>query len=169
MVRWLYSWMYEYWLILCRVNIGVLTGCKKIKQRRISVVYGDGQTHICGGGATGNHVTGSDVSRATESDVSHRNRKYVLRVRNRKLRNIRFFWPEVTSVTWLEEALSWGDRVRMRNRKLRNRFPRFFSYCSTSTWIPEVTRTVCATGSWLQEVMVSRVIVQVGVLYDVRV
>ena len=33
------------------------------------------------GGATGSHVTGSDVS--------HRNRKYVLRIRNWKWRNIR--------------------------------------------------------------------------------
>ena len=40
MVIWLYSWMYEHWSILCRVNIGVLTGWKKIKQWRISFVLG---------------------------------------------------------------------------------------------------------------------------------
>ena len=36
-------------------------------------------------------------------------RKYVLRMRNQKLPHIhpsRAFWSEVTSVTWLEEALS---------------------------------------------------------------
>jgi hypothetical protein len=36
------------------------------------------------------------------SDVSHQNRKYILRMRNWKLCNIRpsgSFWPEVTSVT----------------------------------------------------------------------
>ena len=43
------------------------------------------------GGATRNHVTGSDM---TGSDVSHVTRsdpvrKYVLRMRNRKLRHIR--------------------------------------------------------------------------------
>jgi hypothetical protein len=40
-----------------------------------------------------------DVSHVTGSDVSHQNRKYVLRMRNRKWRNIRpsgTFWPEVT-------------------------------------------------------------------------
>ena len=31
------------------------------------VVYGHGQNHICGG-ATGSHVTGSDVSHMTGSD-----------------------------------------------------------------------------------------------------
>ena len=40
MVIWLYSWMYEYWSILCLVNIGILTGWKKIKQQRISFVLG---------------------------------------------------------------------------------------------------------------------------------
>jgi hypothetical protein len=51
------------------------------------------------------HVTGSDVSHVTGSNPV---RKYVLRMHNWKLRNIRpsrAFWPEVTSVTWLEEAL----------------------------------------------------------------
>jgi hypothetical protein len=38
------------------------------------------------GGATGSHVTGSDVSHMTGSDPV---RKYVLRIRNRKLRHIR--------------------------------------------------------------------------------
>jgi hypothetical protein len=66
-----------------------------------SEVYGYG--HIWGG-ATGSHVTGSDVGHVTWSDVSHMTRsdpvrKYVLRMCNRKLRNIRpsrAFWPEVT-------------------------------------------------------------------------
>jgi hypothetical protein len=44
-------------------------------------------------GATGSHVTRSDVSHVTESDVSYVTgrdpvRKYVLRMRNRKLRYI---------------------------------------------------------------------------------
>jgi len=83
-------------------------------------------------------------------------RKYVLRMRNRKLRNIRHigaFSSEVTSSngTWPLWVLlaEWG--ARMRNRKLRNLFPRFFltlvvvqvpfpaffSYCSTSTMVTE--------------------------------
>ena len=47
-------------------------------------------------GATGSHVTGSDVSHVTGNDHA---RKYVLRMRNRRLRHIRpsgTFWPEVT-------------------------------------------------------------------------
>ena len=64
-------------------------------------------------GATGSDVSGSPM---TGHDVNHRNRKYVLRMRNRKLHNIRpsgAFWPEVTSVTWPEVAcpevaLSWS-------------------------------------------------------------
>jgi len=78
-----------------------------------------------------------------------RNRSDRVRMRNRKwsyahaqpevaqpfrmLRNIRLFSPEVTLVTWPEETMSGSARVRMRNRKLRNRFPRFFIYSSSST------------------------------------
>ena len=64
---------------------------------------------LCGGATgshvTGNHVTGSDVSHVTGSDVSHVTgrgpvRKYVLRMRNRKLRNRfpRFFLLTVVVV-----------------------------------------------------------------------
>ena len=68
------------------------------------------------GGATGSDVTRSGVSHVNGSDVSHVTgsdhvRKYVLRMRNWKLRHILpsgAFWPEVT-VTWLEEVLS-GSR-----------------------------------------------------------
>ena len=46
-----------------------------------------------GSHVTGNHVTGSDVSHVTgsgpEPEVTSVTRKYVLRMRNRKLRNIR--------------------------------------------------------------------------------
>ena len=59
------------------------------------VVYGYSSTRIWGG-ATGSHVTGSDVT--GRGPV----RKYVLRMRNRKLHNIlpsRAFWPEVTHKT----------------------------------------------------------------------
>jgi hypothetical protein len=38
---------------------------------------------LCGG------ATGSDVSHVTGRDVNHRNRKYVMRMRKWKLRNIR--------------------------------------------------------------------------------
>jgi hypothetical protein len=61
---------------------------------------------VTGSDMIGSHVTGSDVSNMTGNDPV---RKYILRRRNRKLRHIRpsgAFWPEVTSVTWLEEALS---------------------------------------------------------------
>jgi len=92
------------------------------------VVYGDGSVIICGGSMWiwPLRMTGSDVSHVTGRGHI---RKYVLRMRNMKLHNIRrrrAFSPEVTPVTWPEEALSGSDRVRMRNRKLRNRFPRFF-------------------------------------------
>ena len=63
-------------------------------------------------GATGSHVTRSDVSHVTGNDRKScdrrgpvRNRKNGMRMRNWKLRNIRLsgaFSPEVTSVTWLE-------------------------------------------------------------------
>ena len=67
---------------------------------------------LCGG-ATGSHVTGSDVSHETRSDVIHEigsdvsdvtgrgpDRKYVMRMRNRKLRNIGpNRGPKVTLVT----------------------------------------------------------------------
>jgi len=64
------------------------------------VVYGHSSGRICGG-ATGSHVTENDV---TGSDVSHEtgsshDRKCVLCMRNRKLRNIRpsrALSPEVT-------------------------------------------------------------------------
>jgi hypothetical protein len=48
------------------------------------------------GGATGSDVTGSDISHVTGSDPV---RKYIMRMRNRKLGHIRpsgAFWSEVT-------------------------------------------------------------------------
>jgi hypothetical protein len=54
-------------------------------------------------------------------------RKYVLRMRNRKLRHIRpsrVLWPEVTSVTWLEEALSGHFDQNVQGLEL------FFGDCS---------------------------------------
>ena len=58
-------------------------------------------------GATGNHMTESDVN----GRVHVRNRKYVMHMRNRKFSNTPSgtFSPEVTSVTG-------SDRVRMHNR-----------------------------------------------------
>jgi len=62
------------------------------------VVYGDSSTRICGGSMwidpprmTGSHVTESHVSHVTGSDMTGSGpvRQYVLRMRNRKLRNIR--------------------------------------------------------------------------------
>ena len=103
-----------------------------------SVVYGYGQIHIWGG-ATGSHVTGSDISHVTGSDASHVTgndhvRKYVLRMCNRKLRNIRpsrAFWPKVT-VTWPEEALS-GSRFCACPA-----FPRVF-FLVVVSWVPDMT------------------------------
>ena len=58
---------------------------------------------LCGGATgshvTGSYVTGSDVSHVTGRNVNHRKRKYVIRT------NVAC-WPEVTSVTWPEEAMS---------------------------------------------------------------
>ena len=73
------------------------------------VLWGDATgSYVIGSDMTGSdvsHVTRSDVSQVTESDPV---RKYILRMRNRKLCNIRprrAFRPEVTSVTCLEETL----------------------------------------------------------------
>jgi hypothetical protein len=69
-------------------------------------------------GATGNHmtgsdVTGSDVSHVTGNDISHVQCPEVCSGHAQPevahIRPSRVFWPEVTSVTWLEEALS-GSR-----------------------------------------------------------
>ena len=103
----------------------------------VRVVYGYGQTRICGGSmwigplrmtrSDVSHVTGSDISHVTGSDISHVTgsgsepevtsvtRKYVLRMRNRKLRNIRRSRaPEVTSVTCPEETLTGSGPDRKR-------------------------------------------------------
>jgi hypothetical protein len=56
-------------------------------------------------------------------------RKYVIRMCNRKLRNIRLnvaFWPEVTSVTWPEEALSGRGPDRQYVLRMPGFFPGFF-------------------------------------------
>jgi hypothetical protein len=80
------------------------------------------------------HVTGSDV---TVRDVNHVScQKYVLRMLNRKLRNIHHsvaFWPEVTSVTWPEEALS---------EIMFCAYPAFSRafFLVVVTWLPDVTK-----------------------------
>jgi hypothetical protein len=102
-------------------------------------------------GANGSDVSGSHM---TGHDVNHRDRKYVLRMRNRKLHNIRpsvAFWPEVTSVTWPEEALSGSMFCAYPA------FSRAF-FLVVVTWLPDVTKghltpsgfpwvCACATGS----------------------
>ena len=63
-------------------------------------------------GTTGSQMTGSDVTGRHVTGRDHvQNRKYVLRMRNRKVSNTSSgtLSPEVTSVTG-------SDRVRMRNR-----------------------------------------------------
>ena len=83
------------------------------------------------------------------------NRKYVMRMRNRKIRNIPSgtFSPEVTWVTG-------SDHVRMHNRYILH----YYS-SSTNTWLPKGWKGVrmpnrklrnipmwdIFTGSWLQE------------------
>jgi hypothetical protein len=85
-------------------------------------------------GATGSDVTESDV---TGRDVNHVPcQKYVLHMLNRKLRNIRpsvAFWPEVTSVTWPEEALSGSMFCA---------YPAFSLafFLVVVTWLPDVTK-----------------------------
>ena len=116
------------------------------------VVYGYSSVSICGG-ATGSHVTGSDVSHMwPEASSAHA---------QTEVANIRLFHRK-----WRQSH----DRkyvLRMCNRKLG--FPAFFLTLVVVPWIPKVTRRVCAcatggcalyTGSWLQEVRVSRVVVQ---------
>ena len=95
-------------------------------------------------GSTGSHVTGSDVSHVTGSSPDRKWRQSPgsmfcacatgscaisavvgprkwRQSRDRKWRQSRDRkWP------WPEEALSGSVRVRMCNRKLHNRFPRFF-------------------------------------------
>jgi hypothetical protein len=68
------------------------------------------------------------VSNRKWRDRSHV-RKYVRRMRNRKLRNIhlsRAFPPEVTSVTWPEEALSGSGPYRKYVLRMPGFFPAFF-------------------------------------------
>ena len=62
-------------------------------------------------GATGSQMTGNDVTGSHMTGRDHvQNRKYVMRMRNRKFHNTPngTFSPEVTSVTG-------SDHVRMRN------------------------------------------------------
>jgi hypothetical protein len=110
-----------------------------------SEVYGYGHSHIWGG-ATGSHVTGSDVSHVTGSDVSHMTRsdpvrKYVLRTCNLKLRNIRpsrAFWPEVTKSRdrnrLCPEVVLTGSRFCACPA-----FPRVF-FLVVVSWVPDMTK-----------------------------
>ena len=74
-------------------------------------------------------MTGSDVSHVTVSDVSHvtGTGSVFCACATGSCAIVSVVGaPEVTSVTYPEEAMTGSDRVRLRNRKLRNRFPRFF-------------------------------------------
>jgi len=88
-------------------------------------------------------VTWPEVA-LTGSDVSIQ--KYLLRMRNRKLCNIRLFWPELTSVTWPEEACPEVLVCACATGSCATDFPRFFltlGLCSGETL--ELTRPTRVT------------------------
>jgi hypothetical protein len=89
----------------------------------IKVVYGHSSSHIWGG-ATGSHVTGSDVSHVTGSDVRFHN----IDNNNRtQCTNVLIFIPELQMVTiihayggrWIENKCLdiWGPNVVLCSRK----------------------------------------------------
>ena len=83
---------------------------------------------------------------ATGSDVNHVNvRKYVLRKRNRRLRNIRptgAFFTGCDKVTWPEEAVSGSDPDRKYVLRMPGFFPRLKKKSSSTvvTWLPDATK-----------------------------
>ena len=90
-------------------------------------------------------LTGSDI---IGPDRKWHHRKYVQRMRNRKLCNIRpsgALSPEVTSVTWLqedEEALSGSDPDRKYVLSMPGFSSRFFFLVVVQVpWLPNVTPT----------------------------
>jgi hypothetical protein len=112
---------------------------------------------LCGS-ATGSHVTGSDVTEVTS--VTWPVQKNVLRMRNRKLCNIRpsgAFWPEVTKSR--DRKRSYPEAALTGSMFCTCPFfpPRFFLSSSTIvTWLPNVTKGhltpsgfpwVCACGT----------------------
>ena len=86
--------------------------------------------------ATGSHMTGCDVTGRDHV----RNRKYVMRMRNRKFRNTPSgtFSPEVTSVTGND-----NDHGHRRGGRVRACHPEVAQYPPSGGIF---------TGSWLQEV-----------------
>ena len=121
------------------------TGCIKDGEKRkilkrfpkeTIVVYGHGQSHICGGSCGGSdHCAWPEVT-----SVTCPVRTYVLRMRNRKLRHIRLsgaFWQEVTKSrnrNWpCLEAVLIGSRFCACPV-----FPRVFSL-EVVIWLPDVT------------------------------
>ena len=118
------------------------------------------------GGATGSHVTESDVTGSYVTGMTSVTwpevtsvrcpvRRYVLRMRSRA------FWPEVTSVTWLEEALSEVALTGNRFCACPG-FSRAF-FLVVVPWLADVTEGlltpfgfpwVCATGSCATPVVV---------------
>ena len=101
----------------------------------VSSIWARTQPHLRG--CYRSHVTGSDVSHMTGSDHV---RKYIMRMCNRKLRNIlpsRAFWSEVTkSRDWKRpcpEVALTGSRFCACPD-----FPRAF-FLIVVTWLPDVT------------------------------
>ena len=79
--------------------------------------------------ATRSHMTESDVTGSHVTRRDHvRNRKQVMRMRNRKFHNTpsRAFSPEVSSMIG-------SDRVRMSNRYILH----YYQSSNTSTWLPK--------------------------------
>jgi hypothetical protein len=107
----------------------------------LPVVYWYSSSHICGGSdhCAWPEVTRPDVPLVTWPEVTSVTcpvRKYVLRMHNRKLRNIRpsvAFWPEVTKSR--DRKRSWPE-VCSAHAPF---FPRVFFFLVVVTWLPDVT------------------------------
>ena len=85
------------------------------------------------GGATESDVTGSDISQVPCSEVCsvHAEPEAV------PYRPSRAFWPEVTSVTWPEEAMSGSGPDRKQVLRMTG-FSRAF-FLVVVSWLPDVT------------------------------
>ena len=91
-------------------------------------------------------VTRSEVTSVTWPEltpVTCRVRKYVLRMRNRKLHHIRpsvTFWPKVTSITWPED-MPCPEVALIESRLCAcAAFSRVFFLLAVVTWLPDVTK-----------------------------
>ena len=143
------QFIYEMKFIIIVLNVtnGIFT------HHDSSSIHGYSSSHICGGS---NHCAWPEVTWPEMMSVTCPVRKYVLRMRNRKLRHIRpsgAFWPVVTKSR--DRKRPWPE-VGSAHARI---FPRFFLSSSSSnmaTGCDRRSRDPRRKCPW-------------GVLYDVRV